>query len=231
MAARTDINKLIGQRFGRLVVVADGGMKSHHSYVLVLCDCGKEKLILAYSVTSGFTKSCGCLHKEITGALRRTHGESRTPLHFVWKNMLNRCLYERGEKYQEYGGRGITVCQEWIDSYQVFRDFAMNNGWKKGLQIDRIDNDGNYQPSNVRFVTGKVNINNSRTLRSKNTTGYRGVSLRENGKYRAVVRISGYPKLNKSGFDSAIDAAVHRDHFCTSLGIQTPLNFPQTQKV
>ena len=83
MTARTDIKKLIGQRFGRLVVVADGGNQSLHSYVLVLCDCGKEKLILTHSVTSGITKSYGCLHKEKFSASRRTHGESKTPLHFV----------------------------------------------------------------------------------------------------------------------------------------------------
>ena len=144
--------------------------------------------------------------------------------------MLNRCLYENGEKYPEYGGRGITVCQEWIDSYQAFRDFAMKNGWRKGLQIDRIENDGNYEPSNVRFVTGKVNVNNSRRLRRTNTTGYRGVAHHGNT-FRAIVNISGYPKLCKGGFKSAVEAARYRDQYCISLGIQTQMNFSTSDGV
>ncbi len=118
------------------------------------------------------------------------------------------------------------VCSQWKQS---FTNFLADMGRKPTSKhsLDRINNDGNYEPSNIRFVTVKVNINNGRKLRTTNTTGYRGVTLRENGKFRASVKVSGYPQLNKSGFDNAVDAATFRDRHCIFFGIKTPMNFPQ----
>jgi hypothetical protein len=117
------------------------------------------------------------------------------------------------------------VCAEWKNDFMEFRKFALENGWNESLQIDREDNDKGYCPDNCRFVTREVNINNQQLLRKSNTSGYRGVK-RNKYSWVASVRIGGFPRLCKTGFKTAIDAAKYRDSFITNHGIETPLNFP-----
>lgn len=107
------------------------------------------------------SKSCGC-HRD--GRARRTHGQSKTKLYRVWNGMLNRCINETVESYKHYGKRGISVCAEWRE-FQPFYSWALSNGYKAGLMIDRIDNDGNYEPANCRFVDLQTQCNNRRTTR------------------------------------------------------------------
>lgn len=119
-----------------------------------MCDCGNIKNINKYHLIYGMTKSCGCLVNK--------HGESYTKLYDVFSAMKQRCYNKNNKSYVNYGKRGIAVCDEWLHDNSLFFEWAMNNGYKEGLQIDRIDVNGNYEPSNCRWVDNKVNCNNRR---------------------------------------------------------------------
>ena len=107
-------------------------------------------------------KSCGCIE------LNLKHNESFTNLYRVWANIKQRCNNPNSHNYKDYGGRGITICSEWTNSYIAFRNWALNNGYQEGLQINRINNNGNYEPNNCNFVTGKENTRNRRGQKIKN---------------------------------------------------------------
>lgn len=132
------------------------------------CDCGTILVVSSSNLVHGKQRACGCITADAIRSknkLSARHGESRTPLHYLWMHMIERCTYDKFIGWDRYGGRNISVHQEWIDSYESFRDYAKTHGWKVGLQIDRIDNDGNYEPGNIRFVTCKVNQNNKSSNR------------------------------------------------------------------
>ena len=106
--------------------------------------------------------SCGCLHYINIDHNNIKHGETNTKLYQVWRDMKNRCNNPKNKRYKDYGGRGITICPEWTESYIVFRDWVLNNGYAERLQINRINNNGNYEPSNCNFITAKENMQNRR---------------------------------------------------------------------
>lgn len=147
---------LTGQQFGRLTVLCDSGERYSDGGIMwtCQCSCGNFINVKTSNLTSGHTKSCGCLLKK--------HGESNCLLYYIWRNMKNRCNNANNQEFHNYGARGITVCQEWMDSYEVFREWAMQNGYGEGLSIDRIDVNGNYEPSNCRWVSMKAQQNNRR---------------------------------------------------------------------
>ena len=156
---------LTGQRFGKLVVLGRNKEKqSNKKHVMwdCVCDCGNYTTVAGNHLNSGHTRSCGCLGVESIRTRCVTHGMTNTPLYRVFRAIHNRCEDPNNKEYHRYGGRNISVCEEWKSNggFQAFYEWAINNGYKKGLTIDRIDCDGNYEPSNCRWATYKVQNNN-----------------------------------------------------------------------
>lgn len=159
---------LTGQRFGRLTVVS----YSHSNDAAVWrckCDCGADDVMAKTGhLRSNTVQSCGCMQKEAyennlvtDGRINRTHGMSRHPLDNVFDNMLKRCYDPKNHRYKTYGGRGIKICDEWLDDRGEFYRWGLANGWEKGLTIDRVDNDGDYTPDNCRFTDRYQQMNNT----------------------------------------------------------------------
>lgn len=162
MPALVDIT---GQRFGRLVVLRRlGSAKYGESTWLCRCDCSKNKVILGHSLRQGLTKSCGCLQRERASQTKKKHGASTTETYYIWAGMRTRCKNPKATPYKNYGGRGISVCERW----NSFDNFLADMGERPpGLSIDRIDNDGNYEPDNCRWATQSEQTGNQRKRRSK----------------------------------------------------------------
>jgi hypothetical protein len=152
---------LTGQKFGRLIVVKRAGTDNHrNSTWLCKCVCDNEVIVNRCNLKSGNTKSCGCLNKEESSKYNTIHGKSNDRIYSIWKGIKFRCSY-----LKNYGGRGIKVCDEWLHNFQVFYDWALSNGYADNLSIDRIDNEGNYEPTNCRWATYRQQANNTRTNR------------------------------------------------------------------
>ena len=154
----------VGDRFGRLVVVekAPRSGKSALAAYTCLCDCGNNHVAVGAMLTRGDTKSCGCLARALSRDRQLKHGLSTHPLYGVWGLMRQRCTNERGRSFKDYGARGIMVCEEWANSFESFYQWAISHGYSPGLHIDRINNDGNYEPKNCRFISQGMNNRNSR---------------------------------------------------------------------
>lgn len=154
--------ELTGKRIGRLAIGEVIGRKRGHKLYLCLCDCGNKHEVASPDLKSGRTKSCGCLRRELRSENNITHNLRNHRLYSIWANMKTRCYNPNGRHYHRYGGRGIRICNEWRNNFKSFYDWSMENGYEPGLTIDRIDNDGNYEPSNCRWTTSKKQGNNTR---------------------------------------------------------------------
>ena len=145
---------LIGQRFGMLVVTDFSHREKNGIYKWhCQCDCGNKSIVSTSNLRNGNSTSCGCYGKEQRVKSVTTHGMSNTRLHRIWKAMITRCNNKNFFAYKYYGGRGITVCEEWKENFQTFYDWSMANAYKDNLSIDRIDTNKSYTPSNCRWVT------------------------------------------------------------------------------
>lgn len=168
----------LGVRFGRLTVVADAGKRKGNRYVVVRCECGQEKAVRLEHLRSGATRSCGCLSVEVSstpervaGRTRVIHGHTRwkgpkTPEYRAWSGMIQRCLNTKLKCYKNYGGRGIRVCDEWRADFRCFLEHIGPRP-SAGYSIDRINNDGHYEPGNVRWATRAEQNNNQRAKRPR----------------------------------------------------------------
>lgn len=164
--------ELTGQRFGRLTVLSEAERNGRGIRKwLCRCDCGNEKSVRGCDLTTGHTQSCGCLQKEVvTDVLKQRfelHGKSRTRVYKIWAGMKQRCTNPNADAFENYGGRGIKVCNEWLNDFQSFYEWAMSNGYSDKLTIDRKNNDGDYCPENCRWATYTEQNKNRRKQKKK----------------------------------------------------------------
>lgn len=156
---------LVGQRFGRLVVLNRASSQNGHTRWLCKCDCGNECIVHTSSLRTGNTKSCGCYKTENARKLYSSVRQNDKHLYAVWNGIKQRCTNKNNRSYKNYGGRGIRMDAEWANNYKSFYRWALSAGYKSGLEIDRINNDGDYCDSNCRFVSREVQANNKRNIK------------------------------------------------------------------
>ena len=171
--------------------------------------CGTNFKASINDIKSKKTKSCGCYHKRRVSETHKTHGLRSTKLYGIWLKLKDRVLNPKHKQYNDYGGRGITICDEWKNDFMSFYNWALSNGYEenKGLSIDRINNDGNYCPENCRWTTRIMQSRNQR-ISKLNTSGYRGVSYyKKSNKY--VSSITGDKnRIYLGSFSTAVEGAI-----------------------
>lgn len=151
------IKNIINERFGKLVAIEYAGLDARGEATWKCkCDCGNYTVSTGYKLRSGHTKSCGCIQeKHRKEGFHKSHGMTDTKLYIIWCNMKRRCYSKINNMYQNYGGRGIRVCDEWLSGFEPFMKWAMDAGYKDGLSLERIDVNGNYEPNNCTWITKK----------------------------------------------------------------------------
>lgn len=157
---------LTNLKFGKLTAIKIVGEdKNNRKLWLCKCDCGNEKIVSSKCLLGGNTKSCGCYRKEIVKLLskkRKTLTEYEKSLKIIFSGMKSRCYNKNNKSYKYYGERNIKICNEWLEDFNSFYKWSINNGWQKGLSIDRINVNGNYEPNNCRWVDIKTQSRNKR---------------------------------------------------------------------
>lgn len=161
---------MTGQRFGKLTVISQAETKNNRAMWLCQCDCGNEKIVAGKHLRNGMVKSCGCYIREYLKECKTKHSKCNSKLYYVYNGIKDRCYNSNKKGYKNYGGRGIVMCQEWLNDFMSFYNWAIENGYseesKRGeYTIDRIDNNGNYEPSNCRWITIREQQKNKRNNR------------------------------------------------------------------
>ena len=165
---------LVGKRFGKLTVLSPAELNSDkHLLWRCQCDCGNIINVRSQSLRNGDTRSCGCLRMQTAREAHTKHGAyknrtRRERLYNIYADMKQRCLNPNSAPYKDYGGRGISICEEWVNDYSAFRGWALANGYSPRLSIDRINNDGNYEPANCRWADAMTQAHNKRPSRVAN---------------------------------------------------------------
>lgn len=200
------MKSIIGNKYGRLTVVALSGKIGGHNVYRCLCECGGIAIARKDNLISGHTNSCGCLQLERASI----HNKSSSKLFKVWAGIINRCENENARQYKDYGGRGISICKEWRTNFQAFYDWAIENGYAYGLTVDRIDNDGNYCPENCRIASREEQANNTR----------RNVLIEYNGQRNSIAQWARRTGINEAtlwnrlrngwSVEKALTAPVHK---------------------
>ena len=153
-----------GKVYGRWTVLKMVRNKRGKVAWLCRCNCGKEGVVIGAYLRNGSSKSCGCLSVDMARVNFTRHGFNRHPIHRSWESMKQRCYNPNNSRFYVYGGRGIKVCDRWLESFENFLE-DMFPSWRPGLSIDRINNDGNYEPSNCRWASDKEQAENQQKVR------------------------------------------------------------------
>jgi len=177
---------ITGQHFSRWTVISFAGIKNSHTYWNCICVCGTIKIINGDNIKSGKSRSCGCMPKSYTGKIK--HNKCHTPEYKIWAGLINRCENKNNYSYNDYGGRGISVCTRWRKSFILFLE-DMGKRPDPKLSIERRDNNGNYEPENCYWATQVQQKRNTRTMKN-NKTGIRGINLTEHNKYQVRIGIN-----------------------------------------
>ena len=159
------VRDITGQKFGLLTVISlcEERSNAEKARWVCQCDCGNTPVVVGSSLMSGNTRSCGCFQREWVTKANTTHGECGSVEYRAWAQLKSRCLYKSNKRYEDYGGRGITVCERWLNSFEnFFEDMGVR---PEGLTLDRIENDGNYEPGNCRWADSETQGSNKRNSR------------------------------------------------------------------
>ena len=174
--------------------------------------CGTEFKARTSSVKFGYTKSCGCYRKRRVSETQKTHGLQNTRIYNIWAKIKDRTLNIKNRQFPDYGGRGITICDEWKNDFLSFCNWAMSNGYSEELSIDRINNDGNYCPENCRWATSIIQNRNKR-ISTNNTSGYKGVSYsKRDENYLAYINIKS-KRVHLGYYKIAVEGAIAYNNY------------------
>jgi hypothetical protein len=196
--------------------------KQKRHFGLYKCQCGNEFITLFSSTKNGHTNSCGCYNKSIIKVVSITHGLRYHRIYNTWKNMVARTTSPKKYNFNNYGGRGIIVCARWKNVAYFIED--MYPSYQEGMSIDRINNDGNYEPSNCRWTTKCIQSRNTKIIRPNNTSGYRGVSFdKHRGLWSCQITINSKSKY-LGRFNTALDAAKAYDKYVIDNSLEHTIN-------
>ncbi len=209
---RSESADLVGKKIFRLTVIEYVKIREKSWAFRCSCECGNEVFTPRARLLNGEIKSCGCYRSDNSSALK--HGLVNHPLNGVWRNMKSRCFNPNVKEYKWYGERGIGVYKPWINNFKAFYDYCMTLNYEDGLQLDRIDGDGNYEPGNLRFVTSKKNNNNR-----KNTKKL----LYKGQEYSLVELFEAFPEVSK------VSRNVLRKRLNDSWDLERALNTPYSK--
>jgi len=154
--------EMVGRKFGRLVVLGLSEIKNLKAYYYCTCDCGEIVEVNGTFLTSGSSQSCGCYGKEIRLAINTKHELCNHRLYGIWRAMIRRCYNPNSNSFENYGMRGIKICDQWRKNFKIFYDWAISNGYGDNLTIERIDVNGNYEPNNCTWITRELQNRNKR---------------------------------------------------------------------
>ncbi len=211
---------LIGQRFGKYLVINSAPNRGTAIYYLCACDCGNTNEVRGSSLRQGKSKSCGCFRSELISMKTTIHGDSKSRLFGIHTKIRHRCNNPKNNGFAAYGAVGITLCQEWED-FLVFKEWAVSNGYEDHLTIDRIDSGRGYSPDNCRWATYETQARNRRKCSPTKTSIYLGVSKQTGYKWIAGVKVKGN-QIHLGSFNTEIEAAKARDSYIKKEGL---LNF------